>query len=77
MIITFTTSFKVKLIKIPEIEDKKTKQISNMGSFTIGKKYQVYSVFSIADSEAGFTDFLVADDSGVFYWISTSFFRAK
>ncbi|MBA7483472.1 hypothetical protein ES707_18987 [subsurface metagenome] len=65
--------FEVKLIELPKIQNEKTKEWSILKNFTVKKKYRVYSVF---DSGAGFTDFLVADDEGVFRWINTSLFRA-
>ena len=67
-------SFKAKLIIYPEIEDKKTKEKKKVGVFTVGKKYEVYSVF---DDGKGFTDFLVSDNEGVFRWLNMGVFRAK
>ena len=61
-----TKSFKARLIEHPMIEGKE------YGNFTAGKKYRIYSVFTTAD----YTDFLVADNDGIFRWISTAVFRA-
>ena len=67
-------SFKAKLVVYPEIVNKETKERTKIGVFTVGQKYEVYAVY---DSGAGFTDFLVADNEGVFHWIGMSIFRAK
>ena len=67
-----TTNFKARLTNQPKIKDEKTQKGIEVGKFTIGKKYRVYSVF---DSGQGFTDFLVADDRGIFRWINISVFR--
>ena len=69
----FKSLFKAKLIGRPEVIDDKTKESKEIGVFTIGKRYRVYDVF---DNGRGFTDFLVADDQGVFYWINMSVFRS-
>ncbi len=71
MILTIT-HFKVKLIAVPKTFDEKEKKSFKVGKFTVGKKYRVYSIF---DSGKGFTDFLVADNEGIFRWINTSIFR--
>lgn len=72
MILQITRSFfKAKLIALPKTKDKEKKD-APIGKFTVGKKYKVYSVF---DTGKGFTDFLVADDSGIFRWINISIFR--
>jgi hypothetical protein len=65
------TNFKARLIKHPEIFDKEMPKPIKLGKFTVGKKYRVYSIYS----EKDFTDFLVADDDGVFRWIKTFVFR--
>ena len=67
-------SFKAKLVTYPEIEDKATKTKTKVGIFTVGQKYEVYAVY---DSGEGWTDFLVADNEGVFHWIWMGVFRAK
>ena len=66
--------FKARLIAYPEITDEKTKTVERIGKFTINRKYKVYDIF---DNGQGFTDFLVADDEGIFRWINMSVFRAK
>ena len=70
--------FKAKLIAYPEteVEDEKTKTKSKqkLGIFTVGKSYRVFSVFDVG---RGVTEFLVADNEGVFYWLNMSVFRAK
>ena len=70
--------FKAKLIAHPEIEveDEKTKEKSKqkLGFFTVGKSYRVFAIF---DSGQNYTDFLVGDNEGVFYWINMSIFRSK
>lgn len=71
---TIQTNFKAKLVAYPELEDKETKERRKIDTFTVGKKYRVYSVF---DSGKDFTDFLVADDSGMFRWINMTVFRSK
>jgi len=67
------TGFKAKLIACPETVDEKTKEKKKLGIFTIGKKYRVYSIFD----NGKFTDFLIADDEGVYYWIKMEVFRSK
>ena len=68
------TAFKAKLIAYPEAEDEKTKEKKRIGKFTIDKKYTVYAVY---DGGQGFTDFLCADDEGVYRWINMSVFRSR
>jgi hypothetical protein len=63
------TNFKARLIETPKIKNGENSII--LGKFTVGKKYRVYSIYS----EKEFTDFLVADDEGVFRWISITSFR--
>jgi len=66
--------FKARLIGRPEITDDKTKKKIQFGKFTVGRKYKVYDVF---DNGQGYTDFLVADDEGVFCWINMIVFRGR
>ena len=68
------TPLKVRLINRPEAIDTETKQPREIGVFTLNKRYRVYDIF---DNGQGFTDFLVADDQGIFYWINMSVFRSK
>ena len=68
------SAFKANLVAHPEVEDEKTKEKRKIGKFTVGKKYKVYAVF---DDGKGFTDFLVADNDGFFFWINMSVFRSK
>lgn len=68
------TSFKAKLIIYPEVVDEKTKEKKQIGKFTINRKYKIFTVF---DNGQGYTDFLVADDKGIFHWINMSIFKAK
>ena len=64
--------FKAKLIELPKVKsNEKEDELENLGSFTVGKRYLIYDIFSSLE----FTDFLVADDTGVFYWINMSIFR--
>jgi len=63
--------FKAKLVELPERVDEKTQGKVPIGSFTAGRKYKVFSVFD----NGQFTDFLVADDRKVFYWINVHSFR--
>jgi len=60
------TNFKARLIAIPQIDNE------DYGSFTLNKRYRVYSIHT----QPEYTDFLVADDTGVFMWISSAIFRA-
>ena len=68
------STLKAKLIAHPEVEDEKTKERKKIGKFTVGRKYKVFAIF---DSGKGFTDFLVGDNEGFFYWINMSVFRSK
>jgi len=68
------TNFKAVLINYPEIIDEKTNEKKKIGVFTIGKKYKVFAVY---DDGSGYTDFLVADNDGIFHWLNMSIFRAK
>lgn len=67
------TNFKARLIKHPEVFDKEMPKPVKLGKFTVGRKYRIYSVYS----EKDFTDFLVADDDGIFRWIKTFVFRKQ
>lgn len=58
-------NFKAKLIRQPK---------DLAGKFKIGKRYRVYGIY---DSSNGYTDFLVADNDGVFIWVNTNDFRSK
>ena len=64
--------FKIRLIEIPRIKKEGSEEMINLGKFTLNKKYRVYSVYT---TEA-VTEFLVADDTGQFYWINTGVFRS-
>ena len=68
------TAFKARLVNHPETEDEKTKEKKRIGKFTIDKKYIVCAIY---DGGQGFTDFLVADDEGIFHWINMSVFRSR
>lgn len=68
------TAFKARLVDHPEIEDEKTKEKKRIGKFTLNKKYKVYAVY---DGSQGYTDFLCADDEGVYRWINMSVFRSR
>ena len=78
MIIQTLSLFKAKLILQPETsawaEDEKTKERKPLGKFTVGKYYRIVAVY---DAGLKYTDFLVADDTGVFYWIKMGAFRSK
>lgn len=69
------TKLKVRLVEIPKIkkdpEDPKS-ELVNFGSFTLNKKYTAVGLYS-SDTV---TQFLVADDSGIFLWVSTAVFRS-
>ncbi|GAH04464.1 unnamed protein product [marine sediment metagenome] len=66
------TNFKARLVEIPKaLKEKESKDLIDLGKFTLNKRYKVYTVYA----EKLFTDFLVADDTGVFYWINMSVFR--
>lgn len=68
------STLKAKLIAIPETEDEQTKQKTKLGVFTVGKYYRIIAIY---DAGKGYTDFLVADDEGIFWWINMSVFRSK
>lgn len=68
------STFKAKLISHPEVEDEKTKERKQLGKFTVRKHYRVYAIF---DNGKGFTDFLVADNEGIFHWLKMGIFRSK
>ena len=63
------TTFKVRLIELPKI--KEGEELKDLGKFTVGKKYRVYSIYA-GDT---FTTFLTVDDEGVFRWINSAVFR--
>lgn len=63
--------FRVRLIEIPKTKKEGSKELIELGKFTLHKRYRVYAVYA----EKAFTDFLVADDTGMFYWIKTFVFR--
>ena len=69
-----TTNFKARLVEIPKVrkdpEDPKSELVLH-GTFTRDKKYRVYAIYT----EPKFTDILVADDKGIFTWISIGIFR--
>lgn len=66
------TNFKARLIEIPKVrKDPETDEMVEYGKFTLNKKYRVYSVYS----ERDFTEFLVADDTGSFFWINITIFK--
>ena len=75
---TEKTNFKARLTAHPEVEveDEKTKEKSKqpLGVFTVGKSYRIFAVF---DNGQGYTDFLCADNEGIFRWINMSIFRSK
>lgn len=66
-----TKTFKVRLIAKPQIKDKED-NLTDLGKFTVGKKYRVYTIADCPD----YTDFLVSDDEGKFYWLNFAIFRA-
>ena len=60
------------MIEIPKIKKEKSEELVNFGSFTLNKKYVAVGLYA---NEA-VTQFLVADNDGVFLWISTAVFRS-
>lgn len=67
------TNFKVKLVELPKVKKSdKSEELIPFGEFTVGKKYRAYDIYSNENT----TQFLVADDSGIFLWISTHVFRS-
>lgn len=65
-------TFKVKLVNLPKIKTE-DKGMVPLGNFKVGKKYRVYSVYSKLD----FTDFLVADEDGQFFWVNSGVFKGN
>jgi len=66
------TNFRARLIEIPMIpKEKDSKELIEFGTFTLNKKYRIYSIYSAEK----FTQFLVADDNGIFTWIHAGTFR--
>ena len=68
------TNFKARLIETPKIKkdpDDPKSELIKFGEFTVNKKYPVYSIYSSATA----TQFMVVDDTGQFYWLSTGVFR--
>lgn len=65
------TNFKAKLIETPKTKKEGSKELIEIGKFTLNKRYRVYAVYAMET----YTDFLVADDIGIFYWINTHVFR--
>jgi len=64
--------FKARLIAIPKVKKKEgSDEFVEYGKFTLNKRYRVYSIHTQPD----YTDFLVADNNGVFLWISTAVFK--
>ncbi len=64
--------FKARLVELPEKVDGNTKEKVTVGRFTVGRRYKIYSIYD----NGQFTDFLVADDAGIFRWINAQSFRA-
>ena len=66
-----STKIKARLIEIPKIKKKGSEELIEYGTFTVNKRYRVYSIYS----EQKFTSFLVADDNNIFTWINSGSFR--
>ena len=64
-------SFKVKLTEHPFILDKGNSTKALVGRFDTKRKYRVLSVYGTDQ----FTDFLLADEDGVFYWVNSEICR--
>ena len=62
-----STLFKVRLTEHPFILDKQSGTKALVGRFDIRKKYRVLSIYGTDQ----FTDFLLADEDGVFHWVSS------
>lgn len=71
--INLTSKFKAKLILIPNTKDKELNVVLQK-NLTVGKKYYIHAVFDMGQE---FTDFLIADNEGIFRWINASCFRGK
>lgn len=59
--------FKVRLTEHPFVLDKVGGAKALVGRFDTRKKYRVYSVYGTDQ----FTDFLLADEDGVFHWVNS------
>ena len=67
-----TTNFKARLISIPKVpKEEGSEEMVEFGKFTLNKKYRVYSIYSTAEV----TQFMVADDVGIFTWLDISVFK--
>ena len=63
--------FKVRLTEHPFILDKASGVKALVGRFDTRKKYRILSVYGTDQ----FTDFLLADEDGVFHWASSEICR--
>lgn len=63
-------SFKVRLSEHPFVNDKSGGTKALIGRFDM-KKYRVLSIYGTDQ----FTDFLMADEEGVFHWVSSEMCR--
>jgi len=71
--ILYSKPFKMRLKEHPFFLDKTNGTKVLTGRFNIKKKYQVFSVYGTDQ----FTDFLTADEEGVFHWVSSELCRKK
>jgi hypothetical protein len=63
--------FKVRLTEHPFVNDKGNGAKALVGRFDTKKKYRVLAVYGTDQ----FTDFLLADEDGVFHWVSSEICR--
>jgi len=63
--------FKVSLTEHPYVNDKSGGAKALVGRFDTRKKYRVPSVYGTDQ----FTDFLLAEEDGVFHWVSSEICR--
>ena len=63
--------FKVRLTEHPFVLDKGSGVKTLVGRFDVRKKYRVLSVYGTDQ----FTDFLIADEEGVFHWVDLGICR--
>jgi hypothetical protein len=67
--IQLSKSFRVRLLEHPSSLAKGEKRV--YGRFDLRKKYHVLGIYG-SDS---YTDFLLADEDGIFHWVSSEICR--
>ena len=63
--------FMVRLTEHPFVSEKGSGAKATVGRFDIRKTYRVFSIYGTDQ----FTDFLLADEEGIFHWVSSEICR--